>query len=112
MKLLKTCFCLSIILLNMDTIRAQKFNLLIGTYTKNSSSEGFYVYEFDAASGNAVYKNKAAAVNPSYLTISSDKQFIYAVNELDTKEESRVSAFSFDKSSGGIKALNSVPAEG
>lgn len=112
MKLLKACLCLSIILLNMDSVRAQKFNLLIGTYTKNSSSEGFYVYEFDAASGDAVYKNKAAAINPSYLSLSSDEQFIYAVNELDTKEESRASAFSFDKSSGGIKTLNSVPAEG
>src|SRR5690606_33646696 len=82
----------------------------IGTYTKNSSSEGIYVYEFDAASGEAVYKNQAAAVNPSYITIN--KKTVYTVNEADTIEGSGLSAFAYDQASGTLKLLSSVPAEG
>ena len=110
MELLRIGLCLSIIFFDMNQSAAQKFNLLIGTYTKNSSSEGIYVYEFDAASGEAVYKNQAAAVNPSYITIN--KKTVYTVNEADTIEGSGLSAFAYDQASGTLKLLSSVPAEG
>jgi hypothetical protein len=56
-------------------------NLLIGTYTEKGS-KGIYVYHFDTATGKATelsHTNNSS--NPSFLTISKDKQNVYAVNE-------------------------------
>jgi 6-phosphogluconolactonase len=45
------------------TTQAQnKFNLLIGTYTNTCQSNGIYVYEFDAASGEFKFKNSSENV--------------------------------------------------
>lgn len=65
-------------------------NLLIGTYTEKGS-KGIYVYHFDTATGKATeLSHTNNSINPSYLTISKDKQNVYAVNET---KEGMVSAF-------------------
>jgi len=80
-------------------------NLLIGTYTNTGKSEGIYVYSFDPANGNLSYKNKVVTDNPSFLTVSPDKKFVYAVNELNGGKGS-ASAFAYDGKTGGLKFLN------
>lgn len=94
----------------MET-QAQKLNLLIGTYTKSGKSEGIYVYEFDTSTGKTRYKNKAILNNPSYLALSENQQFVYAVGEAGAGEGG-VSALSFDKKSGELKLLNKKPSMG
>lgn len=72
-----------------------KVNLFIGTYTKTCDSKGIYLYEFDTATGET--KAKASTenvVNPSFLTVSKDKKFVYSTNE--DGDNSRVSAFQFN----------------
>ena len=70
---------------------AQNANLLIGTYTQKGS-KGIYVYSFDTATGKAVALGHTdSCVSPSFLTITKDKQFVYAVNET---AEGKVSVFS------------------
>ena len=94
----------------MNSAEAQNRNLVIGTYTDKGTSEGIYVYDFNARSGKAVYKNKATGVdNPSYLTISDNGKFVYTVNE---GEKGGVSAFSFDKHTGALKLLNRKSSHG
>jgi 6-phosphogluconolactonase len=110
MKFLKLTF--SFLLGFSFMAHAQKFNLLIGTYTKTGKSEGIYVYEFDAKTGKAVYKNKAAGLkNPAFLTLSHNQNFVYAVSE-NGPGEGGVSAFSFDKKTGNLQLLNSKPSGG
>ena len=88
-----------------------KFNLLIGTYTTKCDSKGIYVYEFDAQTGDFNYKNATeSVVNPSYLTASSDNQFVYAVNENGAK--STVSSFKFDSNMGKLNFINKESAQG
>jgi 6-phosphogluconolactonase len=97
--------------------RAQKFNLLIGTYTSQPSgnpappkSEGIYVYEFDASNGKLTYLNKAAGLsNPSYLAIAPDNKHVYAVSE-GGKGSSFISSFSYDPESGALVELNKQPS--
>lgn len=90
---------------------AQKFNLLIGTYT-TGKSEGIYVYEFDAASGTFRYLNKATGVeNPSFVTVSSDKKNVYAVNETG-QGTGGVSAFAYESKTGALQFLNRVNSGG
>lgn len=96
----------------ITTSKAQnKFNLLVGTYTNTCKSNGIYVYEFDAGSGDFKLKNSSEnAVSPSYLSVSADNKFIYAVNENGT--QSTVSAFGFDSKTGKINFINKNAALG
>jgi 6-phosphogluconolactonase len=67
-------------------------NLLIGTYTQKGS-KGIYVFNFDTTTGKAIeLSHTDSAVNPEFLTITKDKQFVYAVNET---KDGMVSAFAF-----------------
>jgi 6-phosphogluconolactonase len=98
--------------LSLTTVKAQnKFNLLVGTYTNTCQSNGIYVYEFDASSGGLKLKNSSEnVISPSYLSVSADNKFIYAVNENGT--QSAVSSFSYNSASGKIKLLNTNAALG
>lgn len=104
--------CCLLMIISVMEAEAQKLNLLIGTYTKSGKSEGIYVYEFNTTTGKASYKNKAIGItNPSYLTLSDDQNFVYAVNEAGPGKGS-VSAFSFDKNTGALNLLNQKPSNG
>ncbi len=85
---------------------SQIYNLIVGTYTKGKS-EGIYVYRFNTQRGiflpNVV--SKVATENPSYLVVSADQKFVYAVNE-NSGDNGTISAFSFDKTKGELKLLN------
>jgi len=88
------------------------FYLLIGTYTKSpSKSEGIYVYKFNPNKAEAVSISKIAAENPSYIAISKDQKYVYAVNENDN-DNGQVSAFSFDKQKGELHFINKQPSGG
>ncbi len=113
MKLL-TSFCslLMTTLVAGQVTNSEAF-LLIGTYTSTSAgkSEGIYVYKFNTATGEAVQVSKAITENPSYLAVSPDQRFVYAVNE-GARDKGSISAFSFDKQMGSLEFLNSQPSGG
>jgi 6-phosphogluconolactonase len=103
----------SFLVLVMTAVQAQnsKSNLLIGTYTSNCDSKGIYVYDFDSSTGEFNFKSATEkVVNPSYLTVSSDNKFIYAVNE--NGAASTVSAFGFDAKSGKLNFINKESSKG
>jgi len=104
---MKRLYMLFFSALAFTTSQAQnKFNLLVGTYTNTCDSKGIYVYEFDANSGDFKLKNSSENVlSPSYLSVSANNKFIYAVNENGT--QSMVSAFNYDSKTGKLKLLNS-----
>jgi 3-carboxymuconate cyclase len=74
--------------------------LIIGTYTPGTS-DGIYVYKFNTETGENSFVSSVKASNPSYLTISPNKKFVYAVNENADSTRftvtGHVAAFSFDK---------------
>jgi 6-phosphogluconolactonase len=120
----------------MQPARAQDhdgdFFMYVGTYTGfkyvhhsktwgvgESHSQGIYVSRFRAATGQFGEAQLAAEmVNPSFLTISPNHKFLYAVSEdplslgppLD--HSSYVSAFAIDPATGKLRLLNTVPASG
>ncbi len=84
---------------------AQNANLLVGTYTQ-SSSKGIYVFNFDTATGKAIeLSHTDSSNNPEYLTITKDKQFVYAVNEI---KDGMVAAYSFKNNKLNLLQLKSV----
>jgi len=88
--------------INMESISDNSsVYLLVGTYT-TGESDGIYVYQFDTISGYSKIKSMAKVSNSSYLSISKDEKFVYAVSE--DGDKSAANAFSFDK--GELKLLN------
>lgn len=89
-----------------NAIMAQQHYLFIGTYT-HTGSKGIYVYRFDAATGKVTpVSHTDSVVNPSYLAISSDGRFVYAVNETGGDKPGGVSAFAFDAKEGKLQLIN------
>lgn len=86
---------------------AQNFYLFTGTYT-GSGSKGIYVYRFNTHTGKATWvSNTDSVTNPSYLIVSNNGNFVYAVNETNGINPGKVSAFSFNKNNGTLKLINS-----
>jgi 6-phosphogluconolactonase len=88
-----------------------------GTYTgQKSTSKGVYVSRLDLATGGLSKPELAAETsNPSFLAADPKGAFLYAVNEIGTfggKPTGAVSAFSIDKSTGRLTALNQQASEG
>lgn len=59
----------------------------------------------------------AQTVNPSYLVVSRDRNYVYAVNELPgdngpASQRGGISAFRFDRASGQLSFLNRVSSDG
>jgi len=100
-----------LLLVFMNATAQDNYNLIIGTYTKTCDSKGIYVYDFNTATGDFKPKaNTDGVVNPSYLTVSADKKFIYSVNE-DGKN-SMASAFKYNAANGKLELLNKKETNG
>lgn len=101
-------FCSLVCLLG----KTQHFFLFAGTYT-NNGSRGIYVYDFDASSGKVkLLSHTDTAENPSYLCISRDGNFLYAVNEMDIEESGKVSAYYFDRRQSKLELINQQQSGG
>ena len=86
--------------------------LLVGTYT-SAKSDGIYVYKFNSADGSFTpVSNASGAKNPSYLAVSPNEKFVFAVNETGGKDPGMVTAFSFDKKTGSLTKINQQPSGG
>ena len=80
--------------------------LITGTYT-GGKSEGIYVFEFNSNNGSYREVSHVKTSNPSFLAVSPDEKFVYAVNENGNNDNGgEVSAFSFDKKTGRLAAIN------
>jgi len=85
---------------------AQHFYLVIGTYT-GTGSKGIYVYNFNAATGHAQWvSNTDSAINPSYVTFSHNRKYVYAVSETNGAHPGSVSSYSFNQQKGTLQWIN------
>lgn len=84
---------------------AEKY-LITGTYTQGKS-EGIYVYAFNTNNGSYKEVSHVKSSNPSFVAVSPNEKFVYAVNENGDKDNGgEVSAFAFDKATGKLTFLN------
>ncbi|CAN5314911.1 lactonase family protein [soil metagenome] len=81
--------------------------LLVGTYTTGGKSEGIYTYRYNPNKNETTLVGVTKGVeNPSYLVVSKDQKYVYAVNENHGDKSGEVSAFALDKTKGELKFLN------
>ncbi len=88
---------------------AQEYYMLVGTYD-SPRSEGIYVYRFSSDRGTAVPVSQIRTSNPSFLAVSPDEKFVYAVSETAPQggKGGEVDAFTFNKNSGTLVFINRV----
>lgn len=87
--------------------------LFVGTYTDGGANDGIYVYKFNPNKGEATLVSKTSGVqNPSWLCVTKDGKFVYAVNENGGDKPGELSAFAFDKKTGQLTFLNKQPTDG
>lgn len=95
----------------------------IGTYTRDPAAkgkpagegEGIYLVNVDDATGaTSAPRLVAKTLSPSWVALSTDHKFLYAVNEVDSfgNKSGSVTAFAVDAKSGDLKALNTVDSGG
>lgn len=86
----------------MANLSAQN-TIIVGTYTNSEkcSSGGIYVFDFDEDTFKYNLKyHTENIINPSFVSLSPDKQFLFSVNE--NGDKSTVTSFSIDEESGTL----------
>lgn len=88
------------------------YRFVLGTYTQNTGSDGIYFVDVNISESlfNITPITTKNVENPSYLSLSADKKYLYSVNELGT--DSYVSAFAFDGENKTLHFLNKVKSVG
>ncbi|MBK7560750.1 MAG: beta-propeller fold lactonase family protein [Chitinophagaceae bacterium] len=81
----------------VPSVREEHY-FVVGTYD-SPKSEGIYVYKFNSADGSAEKISFVKTPNPSFVTVSPDGQFVYAVSETAPQDGKGgdIAAFSFNK---------------
>lgn len=123
MKLLTTAAIAALMLTQANAAFAAR--AYIGTYTTdpadphagaNGHGEGIYMVNVDPSTGTPSNpKLMARTVSPSWITLSADHKFLYAVNEIATygpNKSGSVTAYAVDGASGALKQLNVVDSGG
>lgn len=87
-----------------------ELTMLVGTYT-SGNSKGIYTFRFNEETGIATPLSEIEASNPSYLTLSADNRFVYAVSE-QNDTTAAINAFAFDEKEGTLRLLNSQKTMG
>src|SRR6266567_875223 len=93
-----------------------EFIAYVGTYTRPNKSKGIYAWRFNPATGKRTSIGLVGeTVSPSFLAVSPNRKFLYAVNEIGNykgEKAGSVSAFAIDAKTGMLKLLNTVSSKG
>jgi len=109
---------LKILLSSLSTViiliaTAQQHYLVTGTYT-SGKSEGIYVHTFNSSDGSVTEISHVKTSNPSFVAVSPDEKFVYAVQEnaANNGKGGEIAAFSFNKQTGQLIFINAQPTGG
>lgn len=87
--------------------------VFVGTYTNEKPDKGIWVYRLDPQSGDLKELSSGEhIVNPSFLTISPNGQFLYACTDTRQAIPGSITAFRIDSIQGRLTLLNKQSAEG
>lgn len=108
---------LTILLTNLlVAVNAQnnsKTLLFVGTYTEGKPDLGIYIFKFNSKSGKLKLScSSKNIINPSYLTISPNGQFLYACTDTKVPKQGSITAFKIDSINGKISLINNQPCGG
>ena len=94
-------------------VKAQEYYIIAGTYD-SPKSEGVYVFKFNSTDGSCREISHVKTSNPSFVAVSPDERFVYAVHEAAPQDGKggEIVAFSFNKQTGTLTLINKQPSRG
>ena len=106
----------SVGVMGVQTAAADQYQLLVGSYTAGQS-QGIYRLNFDSATGQIDAKplQVVKSENPSWLTLSNDQRYLFAVNENGPGQKDpvgRVSSYAIDSKTHELSLINQVQSLG
>jgi 6-phosphogluconolactonase len=108
-------FCLLTLVSLVQAAPKSEYFVYIGTYT-DGKSKGIYGFRFHPSGGTLDPLGlMAETVSPSFVAVSPNHKFLYAVNEIDNfggQKAGSVSAFAIDGKTGKLTFLNQVSSRG
>ena len=108
-------FLVLVLSVSLSAQKSKEQFLIIGTYT-SGTNDGIYVYKFNSETGENSFVSSVKTSNPSYLAISPNQKYVYAVNENADSTRftvtGHVAAFSFDKMTGKLNFINKQESGG
>jgi len=94
-------------------IYSQNTYVFLGSFNRDKTSEGIYVYQLDPNTGNlSKITSVKNILNPSYLTVSPNGKYIFACTESKTKNAGSVSSFEFKPEDKTLVYINSQKSGG
>lgn len=110
---LKT-FSLSIFfILIFANCTGQSTYVFVGTFNRDKQKEGIAVYQLNEQNGQLTKVDSVYGIlNPSFLAVGSDKNFLYACTESQTKNSGYINSFRFNKTNGKLTELNRQKTSG
>lgn len=121
---LLTCVVAALMSLMLAGCHRRPLTMIVGTYTDDCASRGVYSYFFDQEKGIPVgergedrFVEAPGALglvemrNPSYLTLSADGNYVYAVSEVGDSSASAVT-LRLDRKTGAMQLLGSELTDG
>ena len=95
----------------MNHISNKQLTMVVGSYTSQGDDTGLHSFRLNPATGQVQPLHSAVARNASFLTIAPNGRHLWAVSE-NGPDDSLVSTFSLDASSGEMRPVGSVNACG
>ena len=83
--------------------KADELTMLVGTYT-DGTSKGIYTFRFDQQTGSSSALDSVELPNPSYLTVSDNRKFVYAVSEMNDNTAA-LNTLAFNPESGSLRLV-------
>ncbi len=97
--------------LSLEAQSSPDYFLIVGTYT-TKESDGIEVYSYDSKSGGFNYLHKVATKNPSFLAISPNQKYLFAVSETGKPNIGGVASYSINASNGHLELINNQSSLG
>ena len=95
----------------MERLQSTDLYLIVGSYAE-ANTPGISLYQLNSETGESHLLNTFSGIlNPSYLALSRDGRFLYAVSETATPAAQLV-AYAFDKAQRRLTLINAQPTGG
>lgn len=98
---------LALLSLTFSCASAQEYYFFVGTYD-SPKSEGIYVFAFNTATGTAREISHVKTSNPSFLAVSPDQRYVYAVHEAAPQDGrgGDIASFAFNRIDGSLRFIS------
>lgn len=92
--------------------KEESSKLFVGTFTQ-TGSEGLYSYSFNPKTGELNNKKLEAEIkDPSFLTISNNKKYLYVIKRTEEFKDSKGAIIAYKIKEDGIEEINTVGTGG